>query len=117
MREEEDVEEGETESLAGNTGLADSDDDEVRTGGRVFGIRPEGDEGYYEGGHEYQILERRQGSVLTHRILVFVVDVILAASLMVVLVFTWIRTGNGGDRRPKLAMLAAYSTIPLLVNL
>ncbi|KAH6626710.1 hypothetical protein B0J18DRAFT_455887 [Chaetomium sp. MPI-SDFR-AT-0129] len=112
----EDAEEGETESLAGNTGLPDSDEEEVQAGGRVLGIRPEEDEGYYEGGTEYRVTERRRGTVLTHRILVFVVDVILAASLMIVLVFTWIRTGNGGDRRPKLAMLAAYSTIPLLVN-
>ncbi|KAL2135318.1 hypothetical protein VTI74DRAFT_8971 [Chaetomium olivicolor] len=55
-------------------------------------------------------------SALTHRILVFVVDVILAAGLMVVLVFTWIRTGRQGDKRPELAMLAAYGTIPLLAN-
>jgi hypothetical protein len=55
--------------------------------------------------------------VLTHRISVFVMDVVLAAGLMVVLVFTWIRTGRAGDRRPELAMLAAYSTVPLLVNL
>lgn len=58
-----------------------------------------------------------RGSVLTHRILVFVVDVVLAAGLMVVLVFTWIRTGRKGDKRPELAMLAAYSTMPLLANL
>jgi hypothetical protein len=56
-------------------------------------------------------------SVLTHRISVFVIDVVLAAGLMVVLVFTWIRTGRAGNRRPELAMLAAYSTVPLLVNL
>jgi len=59
--------------------------------------------------------------VLTHRILVFVVDVLLAAGLMVVLVFTWIRTGRrtGGrwDRSAELAMLAAYATLPLLLNL
>ncbi|AEO56666.1 hypothetical protein MYCTH_2078193 [Thermothelomyces thermophilus ATCC 42464] len=55
-------------------------------------------------------------SVLTHRILVFVVDLVLAAALLAVLVFTWIRTGTAGDRRPELAMLAAYSTMPLLVN-
>ncbi|KAK4119199.1 hypothetical protein N657DRAFT_582150 [Parathielavia appendiculata] len=55
-------------------------------------------------------------SVLTHRIVVFVADVVFASALMVVLVFTWIRTGRAGDRRPQLAMLAAYSTVPLLVN-
>ncbi|KAK4041277.1 hypothetical protein C8A01DRAFT_14926 [Parachaetomium inaequale] len=60
--------------------------------------------------------ERDGGSVLTHRISVFVVDVVLAAGLMVVLVFTWIRTGQEGERRPELAMLAAYGTVPLLVN-
>jgi hypothetical protein len=61
--------------------------------------------------------EGKPVSVLTHRILVFVVDVILAAALMVVLVFTWIRTGRARDKSPQLAMLAAYSTMPLLVNL
>ncbi|KAK4100211.1 hypothetical protein N658DRAFT_473874 [Parathielavia hyrcaniae] len=60
--------------------------------------------------------ERDGESVLTHRIVVFVADVVSAAALMVVLVFTWIRTGREGDRRPQLAMLAAYSTVPLLVN-
>ncbi|KAH6850471.1 hypothetical protein B0I37DRAFT_371706 [Chaetomium sp. MPI-CAGE-AT-0009] len=35
---------------------------------------------------------------------------------MVVLVFTWIRTGRQGDMRPELAMLAAYCTMPLLAN-
>ncbi|KAK3685336.1 hypothetical protein B0T22DRAFT_482312 [Podospora appendiculata] len=49
-----------------------------------------------------------------HPILVFVVDAILAAALMVVLVFTWIRTRNSGDA--ELAMLASYATIPLLIN-
>lgn len=68
----------------------------------------DGDEGSDRGDGE---------SVLTHRIFVFVVDLILAAALMVVLVFTWIRTGKEGDRRPELAMLAAYSTMPLLTNL
>ncbi|KAK3328061.1 hypothetical protein B0T19DRAFT_181916 [Cercophora scortea] len=49
-----------------------------------------------------------------HPILVFVVDAILAAALMVVLVFTWIRTRYSGDA--ELAMLASYATIPLLIN-
>jgi hypothetical protein len=48
-----------------------------------------------------------------HRLLVFGIDVILAAALMVVLVFTWTRK----SRRADMAMLAAYSTIPLMVNL
>ncbi|KAK7983552.1 hypothetical protein PG989_010954 [Apiospora arundinis] len=45
-------------------------------------------------------------------VLTFFADVILAAALMVVLVFTWIQTGGSAE----LAMLAAYATIPLLVN-
>jgi hypothetical protein len=62
--------------------------------------------------------ERGGESVLTHRIVVFVVDAVLAAALMVVLVFTWIGTGHvGRGNRPELAMLAAYATVPLLVNL
>lgn len=56
------------------------------------------------------------GSVLTHRIVVFVVDVVLAAGLMVVLVFTWIGA-RGGWQRPEVTMLAAYATVPLLLNL
>ncbi|KAK3308355.1 uncharacterized protein B0T15DRAFT_524226 [Chaetomium strumarium] len=60
--------------------------------------------------------EGEPASVLTHRILVFVVDVILAAALMVVLVFTWIRTERARNKSPQLAMLAAYGTVPLLVN-
>ncbi|KAK4235628.1 hypothetical protein C8A03DRAFT_17642 [Achaetomium macrosporum] len=60
--------------------------------------------------------EGEGASVLTHRIFVFVVDAILAAALMVVLVFTWIGTGRARDKSPQLAMLAAYSTMPLLVN-
>ncbi|KAI1079250.1 hypothetical protein F5B20DRAFT_544178 [Whalleya microplaca] len=47
-----------------------------------------------------------------HPVLTFAVDTILAAALMIVLVFTWIRLGS----RAELAMLAAYSTIPLLVS-
>ncbi|KPM40593.1 hypothetical protein AK830_g5965 [Neonectria ditissima] len=49
---------------------------------------------------------------LSHPVLVFACDVILAAALMVVLVFTWIAPGGS----PSLSMLAAYATIPLLVN-
>lgn len=50
-----------------------------------------------------------------HPILVFFADAILAAALMVVLVFTWI--GTSSSPSAELAMLAAYMTIPLLVNL
>ncbi|KAH6990703.1 hypothetical protein BGZ61DRAFT_528228 [Ilyonectria robusta] len=49
---------------------------------------------------------------LSHPVLVFACDVILAAALMVVLVFTWIAPGGSAS----LSMLAAYATIPLLVN-
>ncbi|KAF5013608.1 hypothetical protein FDECE_413 [Fusarium decemcellulare] len=49
---------------------------------------------------------------LSHPVLVFVLDVILAAAFMVVLVFTWI----GKGRSASLSMLAAYATMPLLVN-
>ncbi|KAH6641300.1 hypothetical protein F5144DRAFT_127713 [Chaetomium tenue] len=80
-------------------------------GGEESGLGVGEEEDYEDGGGG-----GRRGSVLTHRILVFVVDVVLAAALMVVLVFTWIRTGHVGDRRPELAMLAAYSTMPLLAN-
>ncbi|KAK4198897.1 hypothetical protein QBC40DRAFT_204002 [Triangularia verruculosa] len=82
-------------------------------------------------------------SVLTHRILIFLVDAGLAAGLLVVLGLTVIETisgkpyhrdkpseGGGEDgevptpepelkddlRRAELVMLAAYGTIPLLVN-
>ncbi|KAK0636123.1 hypothetical protein B0T17DRAFT_650988 [Bombardia bombarda] len=60
------------------------------------------------------INQEQQPHVLAHPILVFLVDSILAAALMVVLVFTWIRTQNTRD--VELAMLAAYATIPLLIN-
>ncbi|KAI1342489.1 hypothetical protein F5Y15DRAFT_305773 [Xylariaceae sp. FL0016] len=45
-------------------------------------------------------------------VLVFLVDVILATAILVVLVFTWIRTSRRSDE----AMLAAYATMPLLIN-
>lgn len=50
---------------------------------------------------------------LTHPITVFTFDAVLAAALMIVLVFTWIAPGFGSS----LSMLAAYATIPLLVSL
>ncbi|KAI0380241.1 hypothetical protein F5Y04DRAFT_257772 [Hypomontagnella monticulosa] len=52
----------------------------------------------------------------THPILVFVVDTILAAALMIVLVFTWIDSSSGSTNSAESAMLAAYATMPLLVN-
>lgn len=48
-----------------------------------------------------------------HPVAIFIYDVLMAAALMVVLVFTWI-TKEG---TPGLSMLAAYATIPLLFNL
>lgn len=93
-------------------GLLGAERDEGRDG--------DGDE-EGDGDDERGEVEEGGGEVLTHRILVFVVDVLLAAGLMVVLVFTWIRTdlrtGRRWDRGPELAMLAAYATLPLLVNL
>lgn len=52
-----------------------------------------------------------------HPILVFTVDTVLAAALMVVLVFTWIDSSSGSTNSAETAMLAAYATMPLLVNL
>ncbi|KAI1105765.1 hypothetical protein F4804DRAFT_111321 [Jackrogersella minutella] len=52
----------------------------------------------------------------THPILVFAVDTILSAALMVVLVFTWIDSSSGSTNSAESAMLAAYATIPLLIN-
>ncbi|KAF4336670.1 nucleosomal binding [Fusarium beomiforme] len=49
---------------------------------------------------------------LSHPVLAFVFDVVLAAACMIVLVFTWITKGP----LASLSMLAAYATIPLLVN-
>jgi len=47
-------------------------------------------------------------------ILVFFCDVILAGGIMTVLVFTWL---HSSQQNGQLAMLSAYGTIPLLVNL
>lgn len=52
-------------------------------------------------------------AVLTHPIVVFIHDVILAAALMIVLVFTWTHHG----RSASLSMLAAYATLPILTSL
>ena len=88
--------------------------------GRRVGFEGEVEEGGIGPEEDYEeeaAGEQQDGGVLTHRILVFVVDVVHAVGLMVVLVFTWIRAGKVGDGRPELAMLAAYATVPLLVNL
>jgi len=61
--------------------------------------------------------EEELSSPVVHPFWIFLADAILAAALMIVLVFTWIEVprrwggGTGG------AMLAAYGTVPLLVNL
>lgn len=52
-------------------------------------------------------------AAITHPVTVFVFDVVLAAATMIVLVFTWVDHGH----RSNMSMLAAYATIPLLVNL
>ena len=70
-----------------------------------------------------QEAEEQKTPLYAHTIFIFLVDSILAAGVMVVLVFTWINTQKGrtGITNPvlggKLAMLAAYATIPLLANL
>lgn len=51
---------------------------------------------------------------LSHPILVFAFDVTLAAALLVVLVFSWLRSAQFNGQQ---ATLSAYATIPLLVNL
>ena len=67
--------------------------------------------------------KEKKTPLYAHTIFIFFVDSILAAGVMVVLVFTWINTQKGrtGITNPvlggKLAMLAAYATIPLLVTL
>ncbi|KAK3297128.1 uncharacterized protein B0H64DRAFT_473279 [Chaetomium fimeti] len=96
-------------AAARRRGGDDEGEERGEESGLGLGEEEEEDYGDDEGGGD-------GGSVFTHRILVFVVDVVLATGLMVVLVFTWIRTGRKGDRRPQLAMLAAYATMPLLVN-
>lgn len=50
---------------------------------------------------------------MTHPFVVFFFDIILAASIMVVLVFTW----KSSSASAGLSMLAAYATIPLLLSL
>ncbi|KAI1392986.1 uncharacterized protein F4822DRAFT_147544 [Hypoxylon trugodes] len=52
----------------------------------------------------------------SHPILVFAVDTVLSAALLVVLIFTWIDSGSGSSNSAESAMLAAYATIPLLIN-
>lgn len=49
-----------------------------------------------------------------HPIVLFVVDLILAAALLTVLVFSWLKSAQFNGQQ---ATLAAYGTIPLLLNL
>jgi len=58
-------------------------------------------------------------SRVSHPAAIFTADVVLAAGLMVVLVFTWIVSPHSRYWPPSnasLSMLAAYATMPLLVN-
>ena len=74
----------------------------------------EGDEaGAGADGEEEQTAAQRAREVLMHPIVIFALDALLAAALMLVLVYTWMSPG----RRGSLAMLAAYATIPLLAAL
>lgn len=59
--------------------------------------------------------EAEEETVFTHRILVFLLDAGLTVGFAIVLVFTWVARGVNADA--TLAMLAAYGTVPLLVNL
>jgi hypothetical protein len=67
----------------------------------------------------------QQGDPYTHPFLVFVIDTILAAALLIVLIFTWIEAPRLTRCSPwvslrkitTILMLAAYGTIPLLINL
>jgi peptidoglycan/LPS O-acetylase OafA/YrhL len=55
------------------------------------------------------------GKHLAHPAAIFGADIVLATSLMIVLVFTWIESPMSGNA--GLSMLASYATIPLLVSL
>ncbi|KAK4222529.1 hypothetical protein QBC38DRAFT_503954 [Podospora fimiseda] len=59
--------------------------------------------------------DSQEESVFTHRILVFFTDAGLTVGLAFVLIYTWVKnTQMSGDA--ILAMLAAYGTIPILIN-
>ncbi|KAL7939666.1 hypothetical protein V8C35DRAFT_287312 [Trichoderma chlorosporum] len=76
---------------------------------RAGGHRPEADVESIESGGRSGISIR---AVLTHPIVVFLHDVVLASALMIVLVFTWTHHG----RSASLSMLAAYATLPILTS-
>ncbi|KAI1774497.1 hypothetical protein F4818DRAFT_418095 [Hypoxylon cercidicola] len=82
-----------------------------------------------EGQEQEQVQEQGQGDIQqpqgpsnaskpakSNPILVFAADTILAAALMIVLVFTWIDSSSGSSNSAETVMLAAYATMPLLVN-
>jgi hypothetical protein len=49
-----------------------------------------------------------------HPIIVFAADVVLSAALLIVLVFSWLKSAHFNGQQ---ATLATYATLPLLVNL
>lgn len=53
------------------------------------------------------------GDKITHPLAVFAFDIAIAASIMVVLVYTW----KSSSTSASLSMLAAYATIPLMLSL
>jgi hypothetical protein len=56
-----------------------------------------------------------KASKLAHPAAIFSVDAVLAAGLMVTLAFTWISVGDSAKASDS--VLAAYATMPLLLNL
>jgi hypothetical protein len=56
-----------------------------------------------------------KASKLAHPAAIFSVDAVLAAGLMVTLAFTWISVGD--IAKASDSVLAAYATMPLLLNL
>ncbi|KAL7943271.1 hypothetical protein V8C42DRAFT_117418 [Trichoderma barbatum] len=77
----------------------------LRTGGHT----PDADVESIESGSHSGISIR---TTLTHPIVVFIHDIVLASALMIVLVFTWTHHG----RSASLSMLAAYATLPILTS-
>ena len=60
-------------------------------------------------------LLRARSSGVPHAAAIFAADTVLAAGLMVVLVFTWIIAPHSRDA--GLSMLASYATMPLIISL
>lgn len=67
------------------------------------------DEDEDEGHHDASTVHGK----MTHPFAVYFYDIILAASIMVVLVYTW----KSSSTSAGLSMLAAYATIPLMLTL